>query len=90
MVCTFHKYSGREGDKYKLSKAELKELLNEELPVFGSGQMDEGEFRRIVNDLDHNKDGEVDFQEFSCFMACIAMGFHEFFKDCPGKQPRKK
>ncbi|XP_068778178.1 protein S100-A4-like [Struthio camelus] len=90
LVCTFHKYSGREGDKYKLNKAELKELLNKELPVFGSGQMDEGEFRRIMNDLDHNKDSEVDFQEFACFMACIAMGFNEFFKDCPSKQRRQK
>ncbi|KFO85401.1 Protein S100-A4 [Buceros rhinoceros silvestris] len=90
MVTTFHKYSGKEGDKYKLSKAELKDLLNKELPVFGSKHMDEAEFKRLVNDLDHNKDSEVDFKEYACFLACITMGFNEFFKDAPCKQPRKK
>ncbi|XP_054662395.1 protein S100-A4-like isoform X1 [Grus americana] len=90
MVTTFHKYSGKEGDKYKLSKQELKELLNKELPVFGSKQMDEAEFRRLMNDLDHDKDSEVDFKEYVCFLACITMGFNEFFKDGPTKQPRKK
>ncbi|NXB78853.1 S10A4 protein, partial [Donacobius atricapilla] len=90
MVTTFHKYSGKEGDKYKLSKAELKELLNKELPIFGSKQMDEAEFKRLMNDLDHNKDSEVDFKEYVCFLACITMGFNEFFKDDPSKQHRRK
>ncbi|NXF39191.1 S10A4 protein, partial [Nyctibius bracteatus] len=90
MVTTFYRYSGKEGDKYKLSKAELKELLNKELPIFGSKQMDEVEFKRLMNDLDHNKDSEMDFKEYACFLACVTMGFNEFFKDGPPKQPRKK
>ncbi|NXC06594.1 S10A4 protein, partial [Orthonyx spaldingii] len=101
MVTTFHKYSGKEGDKYKLSKAELKELLGGERGGMGKPltpnplspsqkQMDEAEFKRLMNDLDHNKDSEVDFKEYVCFLACITMGFNEFFKDDPSKQHRRK
>ncbi|XP_050787003.1 protein S100-A4-like [Gopherus flavomarginatus] len=90
MVSTFHKYSARQGDKFKLSKAELKELLTKELPSFQSKQMDDAEFQKIMNDLDVNKDNEVDFQEFACFLACVAMGFNDFFKDHCQKQLPKK
>uniref|UniRef100_A0A8C8SUE8 Protein S100-A4 n=1 Tax=Pelusios castaneus TaxID=367368 RepID=A0A8C8SUE8_9SAUR len=81
MVSTFHKYSTKQGDRFKLNKAELKELLK---------HMDEAEYQKIINDLDVNKDEEVDFQEYASFLACVAMCFNDFFKEQHQKQPRKK
>lgn len=34
IVCTFREYAGRCGDKHKLCQAELKELLQKELPTW--------------------------------------------------------
>ncbi|NXT00434.1 S10A4 protein, partial [Jacana jacana] len=89
MVTTFHKYSGKEGDKYKLSKAELKDLLNKELPTF-SDQSSEANLQQLMSLLDNNSDSEVDFQEYVTFLACMAMICNDFFKDCPNKMPCRK
>ncbi|KFO36335.1 Protein S100-A4 [Fukomys damarensis] len=90
MVSTFHKYSGKEGDKFKLNKSELKELLTRELPGFLGKRTDEAAFQKLMSNLDSNRDNEVDFQEYCVFLSCIAMMCNEFFEGCPDKQPRKK
>ncbi|XP_021574189.1 protein S100-A4 isoform X1 [Carlito syrichta] len=90
MVSTFHKYSGKEGDKFKLNKSELKELLTRELPSFLGKRTDEAAFQKLMGNLDSNRDNEVDFQEYCVFLSCIAMMCNEFFEGFPDKQPRKK
>ncbi|KFQ56474.1 Protein S100-A4, partial [Pelecanus crispus] len=80
MVSTFHMYSGKEGDKYKLSKQELKDLLMKELPTF-SGQTNEANLQQLMRHLDSNSDSEVDFQEYVTFLACMAMICNDFFQD---------
>ncbi|XP_023569492.1 protein S100-A4 isoform X1 [Octodon degus] len=90
MVSTFHKYSGKEGDKFKLNKSELKELLTREMPSFLGKRTDEAAFQKLMSNLDNNRDNEVDFQEYCVFLSCIAMMCNEFFEGFPDKQPRKK
>uniref|UniRef100_A0A1D5R8D2 S100 calcium binding protein A1 n=1 Tax=Macaca mulatta TaxID=9544 RepID=A0A1D5R8D2_MACMU len=61
LINVFHAHSGKEGDKYKLSKKELKELLQTEL----SGFLDDVDaVDKVMKELDENGDGEVDFQEY--------------------------
>uniref|UniRef100_A0A8D0GFH1 Protein S100 n=1 Tax=Sphenodon punctatus TaxID=8508 RepID=A0A8D0GFH1_SPHPU len=85
MVATFNKYSGKEGDKYTLSKAELKELVSKELPSFMGKQLDERRFQKLMDDLDHNKDNSVDFQEYAVFLATLSTLCNEFFTDMKRK-----
>uniref|UniRef100_A0A8V1A8N4 Protein S100 n=1 Tax=Gallus gallus TaxID=9031 RepID=A0A8V1A8N4_CHICK len=70
LINVFHHYSGKEGDKYKLSKKELKELLQSELGCF---------LEKIMQDLDENGDGEVDFQEYVVLVAALTVACNTFF-----------
>ncbi|XP_056261984.1 protein S100-A1 [Pseudoliparis swirei] len=82
LIEVFHSYSGKEGDKYKLSKLELKSLLQGELADFLSASKDPRVVDKIFSDLDENKDGEVDFQEFVVLVAALTVACNEFFIDC--------
>uniref|UniRef100_A0A8C3ENK8 S100 calcium binding protein Z n=1 Tax=Corvus moneduloides TaxID=1196302 RepID=A0A8C3ENK8_CORMO len=75
-----HHYSG-EGDRYKLSKGELKEFLTSELTDFLSGQKDPLLVDKIMNDQDSNKDNEVDFNEFVILAATLTVACNSFFEE---------
>ncbi|XP_067395410.1 protein S100-A1 isoform X2 [Emydura macquarii macquarii] len=79
LIAVFHNYSGKEGDKHKLSKKELKELLQTELGCFLETQKDSGTVDGIMQDLDENGDGEVDFKEFVVLVAALTVACNTFF-----------
>ncbi|XP_045900400.1 toll-like receptor 18 [Micropterus dolomieu] len=81
LITVFHSYSGKEGDKYKLSKAELKSLLQGELTDFMAASKDPMVVEKIMKDLDENQDGQVDFQEFVVLVAALTVACNEFFED---------
>nr|XP_054508742.1 protein S100-Z [Agelaius phoeniceus] len=81
LIRIFHHYSGKEGDRNKLSKGELKELLTSELTDFLSGQKDPLLVDKIMNDLDSNKDNEVDFNEFVILVAALTVACNDFFEE---------
>lgn len=79
LISVFHTYSAREGDKHKLSRRELKDLLQNELGEYLETQKDAGTVDKIMKELDENGDGEVDFQEFVILVASLTVACNTFF-----------
>ncbi|XP_056408840.1 protein S100-A1 isoform X1 [Hyla sarda] len=79
LISVFHTYSAREGDKYKLSRRELKDLLQNELGEYLETQKEAGTVDKIMKELDENGDGEVDFQEFVILVASLTVACNNFF-----------
>ncbi|XP_019948331.2 S100 calcium binding protein T [Paralichthys olivaceus] len=89
MIQTFHKYSGNEGDKYTLSRTELKEMLNSELGNYLGNAQDKEAVDKVMGDLDSNNDGEVDFTEFIILVGALTVACNDFFLDYNEKQEKK-
>ncbi|PWA26522.1 hypothetical protein CCH79_00001178 [Gambusia affinis] len=81
LITVFYNYSGNDGDKHKLNKGELKELLHSELTDFLMSQKDPMLVEKIMNDLDTNKDNEVDFNEFVVLVAALTVACNDFFQE---------
>ncbi|XP_028983906.1 protein S100-A1 [Betta splendens] len=81
LIQVFHSYSEKEGNKYTLTKGELKTMMQEQLGDELSQCNDPAEVDKVMKSLDLNEDGEVDFQEFMLVFALLTMACHEFFRD---------
>uniref|UniRef100_A0A4W5QEV2 S100 calcium binding protein Z n=1 Tax=Hucho hucho TaxID=62062 RepID=A0A4W5QEV2_9TELE len=78
-ITVFYNYSGNDGDKYKLIKGELKQLLNSEL----TSQKDPMLLEKIMNVLDSNKE---DFNEFVVLVVALTVACNDFFQERQNKK----
>ncbi|XP_029924051.1 protein S100-B [Myripristis murdjan] len=78
IIAVFHKYAEREGDKHKLKKSELKDLINDELPNLLGHVKDQATLDGLMESLDADGDAECDFQEFMTFVTMVTICCHEF------------
>ncbi|XP_061090736.1 S100 calcium binding protein T isoform X2 [Conger conger] len=90
MIQTFHKYSGNEGDKYTLSRGELKDMLTQELGNYLGNPQDKDAVDKVMGDLDANNDGEVDFTEFVILVGALTVACNDFFLEYNQKIEKKQ
>ncbi|XP_051893762.1 protein S100-A1-like [Pristis pectinata] len=88
LISVFHKYAGNEGDPYTLTGNEMKDLLNQEFSGWLQHQNDKGSVTKIMNDLDSNRDGVFDFQEFAVFVISITVACNEHFVELLKKKQK--
>ncbi|XP_006258970.1 protein S100-P [Alligator mississippiensis] len=80
IIAVFDRYAATEGNKLTLTKAELKTLLEKELPNFLESAKDKDALDKILKNLDENRDSEVDFNEFVVFVAAMTSCCHKYFE----------
>ncbi|KAI9540124.1 hypothetical protein NQZ68_002058 [Dissostichus eleginoides] len=78
LIGSFSKYAGKEGDNNTLSKAELKELLQNELGDLLGKANDKAAVDRLFEGLDTNKDNSVDFKEFINMVTCLTLACRKY------------
>lgn len=78
IVEVFEEYAGKDEQKSQLSNAELKDLIKTELksPEF-KDKVDPENIKEVMEELDKNHDGEVNFREFSQCIAGLARGYYK-------------
>ncbi|KAM3825193.1 protein S100-G-like [Vipera latastei] len=88
VVCTFQRYCRKGGDRNTLSKAELRNLLQTELPSLQTLEIKGPALEELLTLLDTDQDGQVTFEEYIRFVAAAFTFFHLQFRDAPVVQPR--
>ncbi|XP_041258982.1 protein S100-P [Onychostruthus taczanowskii] len=84
-IAVFDQYARTDGNRQTLSKAELKTLLEKELPNFLASGEDKNAIDKVFKNLDENGDSQVDFKEFVIFVASLTCCCHKYFQQNAAK-----
>uniref|UniRef100_A0A803V856 S100 calcium binding protein P n=34 Tax=Passeriformes TaxID=9126 RepID=A0A803V856_FICAL len=84
-IAVFDQYARTDGNRQTLSKAELKTLLEKELPNFLASGKDKNAIDKVFKNLDENGDSQVDFKEFVIFVAALTCCCHKYFEQNAAK-----
>uniref|UniRef100_A0A3Q1JII0 EF-hand domain-containing protein n=1 Tax=Anabas testudineus TaxID=64144 RepID=A0A3Q1JII0_ANATE len=90
LIGIFKKYASKDQDTDHLNKSELKELLQKEFP--GLIAVSEPFFQSVKNvnkimaALDHDKDGQVDIQEYFVTLCALGIGMSKGGAGCQKKK----
>nr|XP_055076322.1 protein S100-A10a [Misgurnus anguillicaudatus] len=80
IIVVFHRYAGKEGSSGTLTRRELRTLMENELSGFIKSQRDPTIVDRIMKDLDANRDGEVNFEEFVSLVLGLSIACEESYR----------
>ncbi|NXT84306.1 S100P protein, partial [Zapornia atra] len=80
IIAVFDKYAKTDGNCQALAKAELRTLLEKELPNFLSSGKHKDAIDKVFKKLDENDDSQVDFNEFVIFVAALTSCCHKYFE----------
>ncbi|KAJ0055907.1 hypothetical protein NL108_015339 [Boleophthalmus pectinirostris] len=83
----FDKHASKGGDPTKLSVAEAKELIREQMGPMCEEAKNQPDVTQILQSMDFDGDGEMDIMEFMTFLTCYACACYG--KVCEMKGRRK-
>ncbi|XP_063002316.1 cornulin-like [Elgaria multicarinata webbii] len=82
IISAFDKYAKQDGDCATLSKGELKQLIQKEFVDVIVNPYDPETIETMLQLLDTDSDGKVDFEEFTVLVFKVAKACYKKVSDC--------
>ncbi|XP_078054624.1 protein S100-A1-like [Mustelus asterias] len=87
LMDVFYQYA--KGDKYTLTRSQMKTLVETELVQLTKKKGNVEAFDKMMKDLDFDGDGEVNFEEFVSFIASLMFSCNELYVQKREQQTKK-